>query len=436
MGIFSELESLEKLYIQNNKIVSVEGMFAGLFSLKFLQVDFFSICCAKPRNYYDVTCVAPQNEISSCEQLISVPVLNVIIWYIAQLATFGNLIALIYNIISFSSGSSFTYFFLSSNLSLADLLMGVYLYIIAVVNLIHTGRYGFEDHKWRQSFLCTFEGVLATLSSEASVLFVFLITIDRVTSIKHPFSQRKKVWYFGAALFSWIIAISLSLFPVLPLNLPLFDGFYSQSPICISLPLSVRRQPGWQYSMVIFIGFNFTLFLGILFGHFIILFDVLKSGRVIQTSNTHVREITLAKSVVAVVMTDLLCWIPIGIIGMLTFSGIDVSREVYAWIIVLVLPINSAINPILYTLSGVIRDRRRRKVNETTFQKEKKLLEQEIVRLKRRLDSSKRLEKNGWKTKIKLYDKRDDSNFSTLNFPCFRIDDALLATDDKGKLTT
>ncbi|XP_061187119.1 G-protein coupled receptor GRL101-like [Saccostrea echinata] len=242
---------------------------------------------------------------------------------------------------------------------MADLLMGVYLYIIAITNLVYTGRYGFEDFTWRHSILCTFAGILATLSSEASALFVLMITIDRVVAIKNPFSQRNRLCVIGSSILVWVIAISLSVFPILPLESSMFEDFYAQSPVCISLPLSVHRQLGWQYSMVIFIGLNFLVFLGITIGQFLILSEVMKSGSSSQASNVRQREITLAKSVFAVVITDLVCWIPIGIIGMLTFSGIDVTVEIYAWIIVLVLPINSAINPILYTLSAIIRDRGR-----------------------------------------------------------------------------
>ncbi|XP_062570285.1 relaxin receptor 2-like [Saccostrea cucullata] len=71
--------------------------------------------------------------------------------------------------------------------------------------------------------------------------------------------------------------------------------------------------------------------------------------------------------------------------GMLTFYGIDVSQEVYAWIIVLVLPINSALNPILYTLSSNIREHRRSKAKEINVQREKELFSREIDRLQSRL---------------------------------------------------
>ncbi|XP_062570289.1 relaxin receptor 2-like [Saccostrea cucullata] len=137
--------------------------------------------------------------------------------------------------------------------------------------------------------------------------------------------------------------------------------------------------------MVIFVGFNFIIFLGIAVGQIVILSEVMKSSRMCNSSNVRRREVALAKSVVAVVLTDLLCWIPIGIIGMLTFCGFDVSKEVYAWILVLVLPINSALNPILYTLSSIVREQRRRKAKEINVQREKELSSREIDRLQSRL---------------------------------------------------
>ncbi|XP_056009348.1 G-protein coupled receptor GRL101-like [Ostrea edulis] len=245
--------------------------------------------------------------------------------------------------------------------------------IPSFVNLVYTGRYAFEDHSWRQSVLCSVSGVLATVSSESSSFFVSLITMDRILAIKYPLSSRRltKVGGILLAVLAWTISLSLALFPILPMGFSSFEGFYAQTAICIYLPLSVQRRPGWQYSMVVFVGINFIIFLGILVGQCVIVLEVIKSGRKIQSSNRHQREVALAKSVGAVVLTDFFCWIPIGIIdcfffffffflGMLTFSGVDISSEVYNWILVLVLPINSALNPILYTFSAVLRQRDRR----------------------------------------------------------------------------
>ena len=44
-------------------------------------------------------------------------------------------------------------------------------------------------------------------------------------------------------------------------------------------------------------------------------------------------------------------------LGLFTLNGVDISNDVYAWIIVFVLPINSAINPFLYTLLAIRRQK-------------------------------------------------------------------------------
>ena len=41
-------------------------------------------------------------------------------------------------------------------------------------------------------------------------------------------------------------------------------------------------------------------------------------------------------------------------LGMLALSGTEISGDIYAWMAVLVLPINSALNPFLYTLSAIL----------------------------------------------------------------------------------
>lgn len=45
----------------------------------------------------------------------------------------------------------------------------------------------------------------------------------------------------------------------------------------------------------------------------------------------------------------------LSIIGFLALGGVDISSDVYAWVIVLVLPINSALNPFIYTFSMMYR---------------------------------------------------------------------------------
>ena len=45
------------------------------------------------------------------------------------------------------------------------------------------------------------------------------------------------------------------------------------------------------------------------------------------------------------------------VLGLMALNGYVISGEVYAWAAVLILPINSALNPFLYTLSAVLNKR-------------------------------------------------------------------------------
>nr|XP_022336076.1 G-protein coupled receptor GRL101-like [Crassostrea virginica] len=321
--------------------------------------DSYTLCCAQPRAVGQMQCSAPINEISSCHNLIDIPLLSVIIWYIAFFAFFGNVLGPFYRIFVLKPKAITSFVIYSINLSFADFLMGVYLYIIAGANLKFSGRYGFEDDSWRQSTVCTFAGVLATLSSEASALFVLAITVDRIVLNRNPFSEIRVNTCVAklVSLLIWFISLLLAVTPLFGNDY--FNDYYSSSGICISLPLSVVRKPGWEYSMIIFVGANFIIFIGILLGQFLIFADVVRLGKDLssQRNTKNSQEINLTKTLIAVAITDMLCWIPLGVIGFLTFSGFDVTVKVYSWVIVVVLPINSALNPVIYTFAAMLRRR-------------------------------------------------------------------------------
>ena len=71
-------------------------------------------------------------------------------------------------------------------------------------------------------------------------------------------------------------------------------------------------------------------------------------------------QIRLTSKVAAIVLTDFLCWFPSIILGILVQAGaLTLSASVFAWCVTFVLPINSAINPYLYTISALISNRRK-----------------------------------------------------------------------------
>ena len=66
-------------------------------------------------------------------------------------------------------------------------------------------------------------------------------------------------------------------------------------------------------------------------------------------------------------MSDFFCWFPIGLLGLLSSNGVPVPGEVNVAMAIIVLPVNSAINPFLYTLNMMLE--RRRRARERRIQK-------------------------------------------------------------------
>ena len=90
-----------------------------------------------------------------------------------------------------------------------------------------------------------------------------------------------------------------------------------------------------------------------------IIFKVFKSQRRIKAhgeskiNNSLNRESALARRVFAIILTDFCCWIPVIILGILALveKFNDPEGTAYVWFAVFVLPVNSSVNPLLYTFS-------------------------------------------------------------------------------------
>lgn len=170
---------------------------------------------------------------------------------------------------------------------------------------------------WRNSNWCLAAGILSTVSSEASVLFVCLITLDRLLVIKFPFGTvrfgPKKAYL--SCIVAWAVAFLIAIIPVLYTDY--FENrFYSRSAVCIALPLTRDKPLGWIYSVSIFVGLNFCTFVLVAFGQLFIFVELRKAtGGIKLTQKSRKRDLQVARNLIFVATTDFLCWFPIGVMG-------------------------------------------------------------------------------------------------------------------------
>ncbi|XP_045206138.2 G-protein coupled receptor GRL101-like [Mercenaria mercenaria] len=349
--------SVLKINIDGNNILTFNKfIFSEITSLRELRTPAFKFCCIRPCYLLESSCYPSKDEFSSCGDLMRNPVLQAVLWLVGLAALFGNLGSVLFRLVYDRERLKIGYGIFVTNLAVADFLMGVYLIMIAIADSLFRGRYIYEDEQWRNSKWCVLAGVLSTVSSEASVLFLCLITLDRLLVIKYPFGTVR----FGpnkayiCCLTSWIIAFTLALIPLFYTGY-FMNKFYSRSGVCIALPLTRDKPPGWIYSVAIFVCLNFCTFCLVAVGQLSIFLEMRKATSGLKkTQMSRKRDLKVARNLILVATTDFMCWFPIGVMGIIALGGHPIPGEIYAWTAVFILPLNSALNPVLYTFTAII----------------------------------------------------------------------------------
>ncbi|KAG9347135.1 hypothetical protein JZ751_006062 [Albula glossodonta] len=206
----------------------------------------------------------------------------------------------------------------------ADGLMGVYLFVIGAFDLKFRGEYNHHAQAWMDSAECQVVGSLAMLSTEVSVLLLTYLTLEKYVCIVYPFHyiSPRRGRTVSVLISIWILGFAIAFIPLVGKDL--FRNFYGTNGVCFPLHSEQPETRGAQiYSIIIFL----------------------------EYSNHIKKEVTIAKRFFSIVITDSLCWIPIFILKILSLTQVEIPGTISSWVVIFILPINSALNPILYTLT-------------------------------------------------------------------------------------
>ena len=377
---------IEIIDLRKNDLYSVnDNSFIGFGNTTSILVDNEATCCFIQAANCNAT--IPRSQFLTCGRLLPNLFQRIIMWILGSFSLTSNIAVLLYRYQNRQENTIQVLFI--SNLSISDMVMGIYMIIVASADLYYKDF--FPSEFWRLSPTCKFAGTLSILSSEASVLFVTLISLDRFMGIRYTFSTYRLGSYSSKALvvFLWVIAIVLSVTSAIISDLN--SDWYDVSEVCTGLPLSRRNVyenefeqrtipifdfinleslninitydviinhiPGMYYGIAVFTVLNSICFLIVLICYTGIFITVIQTAKQAGRARNLKEERKMATKMGVIVMTDLACWAPVIILSILVQSGRHiVTPHVYTWIVTFVLPINSAINPFLYTLANLIFD--------------------------------------------------------------------------------
>ncbi|KAH9514432.1 hypothetical protein Btru_025235 [Bulinus truncatus] len=292
----------------------------------------------KPKDYSEVVCTPQPNAFNPCEDLMGYEWLRVFVWFVLLAALGGNLVVIV---VLLTARSKLTVpKFLMCNLSFADFLMGLYLLLIASVDVHFLGDYFTHAVSWQNDGGCQVAGFITVFASELSVFVLTVITLERWYAISQAIHVNKRLRMRQATCLmfvGWGYASSMAVLPIL--------GVSGYGAVSICLPMEARDLWDVVYitGLLLFNGAAFTTICGC----YISMFLKVRASENMERRN----DVTIAKRMAILVLTNFICWAPIAFFGLTASFGlplIDITNSKV--LLVFFYPFNSCANPFLYAI--------------------------------------------------------------------------------------
>uniref|UniRef100_A0A3Q3J6N5 G-protein coupled receptors family 1 profile domain-containing protein n=1 Tax=Monopterus albus TaxID=43700 RepID=A0A3Q3J6N5_MONAL len=147
----------------------------------------------------------------------------------------------------------------------------------------------------------------------------------------------------------WLLGFIIAAVPLM--NEDVFGNYYGRNGVCFPLHSDKQEKPTAKgYSTGIFLLKKMAI-LVIIFSYSSMFCSIYKTGiNATELRGRLHKDVAVANRFFFIVFSDALCWIPIFIVKILSLLEVEIPT-ISSWVVIFILPINSALNPILYTLT-------------------------------------------------------------------------------------
>ena len=364
---FQMVPKIKEIDIRGTRITEFpQNVFRGLRNVDIIYAPYYRFCCKDilPKVFPQPECQAPRHYLSSCYAMIQSEVYKVYLWFVAVLASLGNLVCLVFQcvntVLPVPYQGPVVVFMLS--LQCADFCMGIYASVIVAAHEIFRGQYVHYEDQWTDSVACKVAGVFSLMSSEVTALVIFLLMLQHLFLLCCP--HRTLIFHKGSAALAcgmtWVVGILLASIPLLP-GLSHW-GQYGQTALC-GLMLhgdnsdEVSQEFRFVHAVLVF---NFIVYLTVFILQGII-YRAVPQHRVLIENDTNpvYQSVDLVTRIAVIGIVR--CTV-VTTHSVLTLAG-QTGRELDVFMTVMVLPLNSAVNPLL-CLEHAVTYRQRQKQEE------------------------------------------------------------------------
>lgn len=281
-----------------------EGVFYVELPTDHLNEGFDHALCDEFHTHdHGLLCTPLPDALNPCEDVMSRSFLRVLVWVVSLLAISANLLVMF--ILQTSQQKLSVTRFLMGHLAFADFCMGVYLLLIASVDLYTRSHYYHYAIAWQTGSGCNLAGTLSVFASELSVYTLTLISFQRWHAIFYAMRPDRKMRLRHAALLmlvGWLLCVILALLPLV--------GVSSYQRVSICLPMDTETSSAQAY-VVSLLMVNVIAFLLVCLCYLHIYCMVHNPQHQSSSCDT-----SMAKRMALLIFTNFLCLAPICFYGL------------------------------------------------------------------------------------------------------------------------
>ncbi len=354
VSMLSELKKLRFLSILN--LTDIQNSLDELhfLNLGYIEVSNYQLCCLSQD---EVQCSATVPWYSSCSNLLGSLSSQVILWVVTVAVSVFNCIHLIlqYRTYKLKIDKTFAYGSVVSAISLSDIQIIVPFLSILIANEYFKGQFVLFEEVWRSSPPCyiTFGSFL--IFNFFSPLLISFYSITRLLVVLFPMDTKCKdtafvvkcvmLIFFVSCLISGglLSAVIVVVYPAIPTSLciPYVDPSDQVIPIKVHTWITVILQ------------FVATVF--ILVVYIALLNNLKASQKRLQSAKSSKRSsnATLVIQIIIITCSNIICWIPSGVIYIITMFMERYPTSMIVWNLFAVTPVNSMINPVVLVAMAI-----------------------------------------------------------------------------------
>ncbi|KAH9632908.1 hypothetical protein HF086_002730 [Spodoptera exigua] len=334
---FSDSGSWEDEDDQGEFHEPVNNSLGAGFAIVSAECGNFSI---SPRK---VECFPAPDALNPCEDVMGWSWLRASVWFVITAAVVGNVAVLL---VLLTNHTEITVpRFLMCHLAFSDLCTGLYLFMLAVVDLRSYGEFFNYAYDWQYGVGCKIAGFLSVFSGQLSVITLTIVTLERWFAITYAIYLERRISLSAAAK----IMMGGWLYSFLMAGLPLVGvSDYSSTSICLPVESKDVGDAVYQGSIFIMSALAWVTIVVC----YVQIYRSLGGGESYGGRGAAAAaERRIANKMALLIGTDLLCWAPVAFFGITALAGVplvDVSHGKV--LLVFFYPLNACANPFLYAI--------------------------------------------------------------------------------------